>query len=209
MTNRLDTVKPASRVEDLPPVQQTASFQVKWGGTDADSGIESYNVYVAVDQGPSALADRDNRDQCHLQRSTRRKYSFYSTTRDYTGNVEDPPTVATPTGSQISPDTSTIIQNFDLGIQDDRTGDFILFSSFNGEYYLAHCGGGCLYRPGKGRSIEWCNRHFDQLAAQCQNRETVGWSQFSGDARFRQSSMGITYSIVDRSTVNNIWRCSQ
>jgi len=210
--NRLDTVKPASRVENLPPVQQTASFQVKWGGTDADSGIESYNVYVAVDQGPYQLwQTATTATSATYNGLLGRKYSFYSTARDLTGNVEDPPTVANSTGSEISPDTTTIIQNFDLGMQDDRTGDFVLFSSFNGEYYLTHCGMDSFTASGKGtisRNGAIVTLTNSLLSAKIERR-AVGSSQFSGEARFRQSTMGITYSIVDRSATNNTWRCSQ
>jgi hypothetical protein len=34
-------------------------------------------------------------------------------------------------------------------------------------------------------------------------------SPFFADARFKQSTVGIVYTILDRNQSNNTWRCSQ
>jgi hypothetical protein len=207
-TNRLDLTRPASRVEALPAVQQKPIFQVRWAGTDAHAGIRDYTVYVAVDQGEwTPWQIETTATAATFNGSLGRKYSFYSVARDHTLNIESPPLV--PNSTEIAPDTSTLILNFDLGMQDDRTGDFLLFNSMTGEYYVSHCGSDSFSATGKaqiGQSGSMVTLTSAFLSARLEKRL---FGQFYGEARFRQSSIGITYTIVDRSSANNTWRCSQ
>lgn len=209
-TNRLDLTPPSSRVEPLPAVQQRPSFQVRWGGTDPHSGIRDYSVFVSIDDGEWTLWQRETTaTSATFNGALGRKYSFYSIARDNTLNVEEPPYLpATSTAFRILPDTTTLILNFDQGMQDDRTGDFLLFNSLTGEYYLSHCGSDSFTVNGKGQIGQSGSMLTLTSAFLTARLEKRMFGQFYGEARFKQSSIGITYTIVDRSSSNNTWRCA-
>jgi hypothetical protein len=54
VTNCLDVAPPFSAVEPLPARSRPA-LTVRWAGTDAGSGVASYDLYVAQDGGPYRL----------------------------------------------------------------------------------------------------------------------------------------------------------
>ncbi len=93
--NTLDNTKPASNILSLPAVQNTASFQVQWQGTDVGSGVLDYTIYVSENGGPftpwllnSAATSGTFTGQPGIT------YGFYSLARDRTGNLEDAPALA-------------------------------------------------------------------------------------------------------------------
>ena len=49
--NTIDKSPPVSHVTALDATQPAHSFQVNWAGTDAGSGISSYNVFVSANGG--------------------------------------------------------------------------------------------------------------------------------------------------------------
>ncbi|MCC7362114.1 MAG: hypothetical protein IT317_21700 [Anaerolineales bacterium] len=46
--NTLDTVPPTATVSTMPTVTHSLTFTVNWSGSDADSGIAGYDVWVAI-----------------------------------------------------------------------------------------------------------------------------------------------------------------
>ena len=89
----LDTTPPSSSVADLPTYQSTLSFPVSWSGSDATSGVASYDVQFRDGTGVSwedwqvdtiatstAFAGIDGHT-----------YYFQSRARDNAGNIEDYP----------------------------------------------------------------------------------------------------------------------
>ncbi|HOX40375.1 MAG TPA: FG-GAP-like repeat-containing protein [Candidatus Brocadiia bacterium] len=86
---RVDADAPASAVESLPFITPTASFEVAWGGTDAGSGIEYYNIFVAVDRGPfQPWLIRTNETSATYNGADGHVYSFFSAAVDLVGNAE-------------------------------------------------------------------------------------------------------------------------
>jgi uncharacterized repeat protein (TIGR01451 family) len=55
VTNTIDAGAPASRVNALAAVTHTTNLVVSWTGTDTNSGVAVYDVYVAVNGGPWTL----------------------------------------------------------------------------------------------------------------------------------------------------------
>lgn len=99
--NALDKAAPVSRVTWLAPEQSSATFTVSWSGTDAGSGIASYDVFVS-DNGAAATAwlvgtMATSASFTGLDGHT---YGFYSVARDVVGHVEAAPT---------APDTTTVV----------------------------------------------------------------------------------------------------
>jgi len=90
----IDTLKPSSMVNSLPPTTSIDSFLVTWSGTDTIAGIESYSVYVSTNGGDYHpwIVDTSGTSAIFygVPDST---YSFYSTSVDSAGNTEDPPLV--------------------------------------------------------------------------------------------------------------------
>ncbi len=97
--NSLDVTEPSSEVQQLAFDQDTTSFVVNWSGSDGESGLRDFNVYVARSEtdpsgGPfeawlvntSAVSDTFHADAGYI-------YAFYSTGRDSVGNREAAPSV--------------------------------------------------------------------------------------------------------------------
>jgi RHS repeat-associated protein len=103
----LDAGLPTSSVQALPAVTDTASFLVRWSGTDdaGGSGVAGYDVYVAENGGPftrwltgtqatSAVFDAQNG----------RTYAFYSIATDNVGQRQPtPPAAQATTRTDIRP----------------------------------------------------------------------------------------------------------
>jgi hypothetical protein len=87
--NMFDTGRPTSKVNALPAIVNKDSIEVSWSGTDAVSGIDFYNVWVSVNDGPFVI---------WLAGTTALKdtfvgfygnsYRFYSLAQDRAGNTE-------------------------------------------------------------------------------------------------------------------------
>ncbi|MFH0725325.1 MAG: choice-of-anchor Q domain-containing protein [Pseudomonadota bacterium] len=90
--NALDNAKPQSQVLPLAASQSSPIFLVQWTGTDADSGVSAYSVFVSVDNGPFTPFQTDTLStSATFTGQTGKTYRFYSVARDFVGNTEDPP----------------------------------------------------------------------------------------------------------------------
>jgi len=85
ITNRVDAVAPASFVLGLPPISPR-NFDVTWSGTDADSGIACWNVFVSEDGGTwtNWVAGATNTSATFTGRYGH-TYAFYSLAQDNLG----------------------------------------------------------------------------------------------------------------------------
>lgn len=97
--NTLDVTRPVSSVSALPATEVstggTATFTVSWSGTDANSGINSYTVYVSDNGGtftPWETATTLTSDA--YTGTAGHTYGFYSIATDNAGNVEAAKTTA-------------------------------------------------------------------------------------------------------------------
>ncbi|MDI6792713.1 MAG: PKD domain-containing protein [bacterium] len=118
--NRIDVTPPTSKVNRLPEYTLSTSFEVNWQGNDAESGIGSYSLFYAEDDGA---------DTCWLGDTTAvsatftgevgHTYSFYCLAKDKVGNAEK----KTP----LSEAEITILDDFRVELEDGRViGDLSL-----------------------------------------------------------------------------------
>ncbi|NLF38299.1 carboxypeptidase regulatory-like domain-containing protein [bacterium] len=93
--NTIDATAPLSAVASLPDVVRTQTFRVSWAGSDAGSGIASYDVLVSVDGGPFApWLEQTTNTSAFFTGEFERFYAFYSVARDNVGNIEAAPATA-------------------------------------------------------------------------------------------------------------------
>jgi len=89
---RIDTLKPASAVNSLPPVINTEQFTVSWAGSDANSGVHRYNVYVSVnDSAYRVWQSLTDQTSAVYPGQFGKTYRFFSIALDHATNFEDPP----------------------------------------------------------------------------------------------------------------------
>jgi hypothetical protein len=111
--NTLDVTAPVSMVSALPATEAstggTATFTVSWSGTDADSGINSFTIYVSDNGGaftPWETATTDTSDS--YTGTAGHTYGFYSIATDNAGNVEAAKTTAEATTEVTAPVAVTL-----------------------------------------------------------------------------------------------------
>jgi len=67
-------------------------FEVRWGGSDAGSGVDYYNIFVSVNGGEDSLWIAAAADSAAMfTGETGRTYRFYSVAADHAGNRESAP----------------------------------------------------------------------------------------------------------------------
>jgi hypothetical protein len=93
--NTLDTIAPTSQVLPLAGTQAAPDFEVHWSGTDIDSGIRDYSIFVSEDGGPFTPWLIDTTDTAGIFSGVAgHTYAFYSVAQDQAGNVEAAPPAA-------------------------------------------------------------------------------------------------------------------
>jgi hypothetical protein len=106
--NTLDNTKPASQIVPLATTQPT-TFTVQWSGTDQESGILDYTIYVS-ENGAAATKWMSNTEGTSgvYTGQVNKTYGFYSVARDQTGNLKEipafPDAMVTVIGSTNGPD---------------------------------------------------------------------------------------------------------
>jgi len=93
----LDAGLPSSSVQALPAVTNTASFLVRWSGTDdvGGSGVDTYDVYVSDNGGPFTLWQVGTPATSAVYNSQNsHTYAFYSVATDHVGHRQVTPAVA-------------------------------------------------------------------------------------------------------------------
>lgn len=89
VTIKIDQTPPSSRVSTLSSGQSSASFLVKWSGTDATAGIQDFTIYVSDNAGPfTPWLTNTTATQAKFTGAPGHTYAFYSLARDLAGNVE-------------------------------------------------------------------------------------------------------------------------
>jgi hypothetical protein len=88
-SNTVDNDKPTSHVLGLNQEQLSASFLVQWSGTDVDSGIQDFTIFVSDNEGPFVVWLQNTRaTSATFVGLPGHKYGFYSIARDLVHNVE-------------------------------------------------------------------------------------------------------------------------
>ncbi len=107
--NTVDLTAPNSSITGLESVQPDSTFVVAWGGSDAGAGIDSYDVYYAVNGGEfSPWILRTSTTEDLFSGADDATYSFFSVAYDAAGNIETMKTIA---------DATTAVQ---VGLDDDN-----------------------------------------------------------------------------------------
>jgi|GEM_PF-5267269 len=86
--NTIDISPPSSYLNPLDPIQQHVSFPVSWSGTDEGSGVASYRVYVAENDGDYVLWTQTIANEAVFIGKNGHRYAFYVQAVDYVGNAE-------------------------------------------------------------------------------------------------------------------------
>ncbi len=88
-SNLVDKDKPTSKVATLPATTAGTDIAVSWSGSDATSGIDSYDVFVSVDGGSYEAWKQATTDTSGTYAGVSGKsYAFSSVARDLAGNTE-------------------------------------------------------------------------------------------------------------------------
>jgi uncharacterized protein (TIGR03437 family) len=93
--NTIDADAPASQVMSLVALQNSASFEVRWAGSDVGAGVRDYTIFVSENGGPfAAWLSNATESSGMFSGKPGRRYAFYSIARDLTGNQEAAPNAA-------------------------------------------------------------------------------------------------------------------
>jgi len=95
--NTIDAAGPTSQVEAMPATTGNEVLTIRWNGQDdaGGSGIASYDIYVATDEGPFDLWLDDTTDtEALFTGDVGHQYAFYSVATDNVGHREDAPLTA-------------------------------------------------------------------------------------------------------------------
>jgi hypothetical protein len=91
-SNRLDSASPESEMDPLASSTPVGTV-IGWGGDDEGSGIERYDVWRKIDDGPLALwLDHTTLTEVAMPGTVGRTYGFAVSASDGVGNTEAPPT---------------------------------------------------------------------------------------------------------------------
>lgn len=90
-----DAVPPSSHVEALPPWQNTLYFTVRWSGSDAGSGLTTYDIQYRDGLNGSWTDWRTATEEPSLLFAGEYGHTYYfrSRARDYAGNLEAYPSM--------------------------------------------------------------------------------------------------------------------
>jgi hypothetical protein len=88
-SNVIDITAPSSQVEQFTGSQGSRAFDISWSGSDGGAGISTYDIYMAVNDGPfllwqKSIAATEGRFVGHPDST----YSFFSVAHDAVGNSE-------------------------------------------------------------------------------------------------------------------------
>jgi hypothetical protein len=93
-SSAIDVTKPTSHVLPLPSTQSSTNFLVQWSGTDVDSGIKDFTIFVSDNGGPfSPFVSNTISTSTIFAGQLGHTYAFYSLARDVVGNTEDMKTI--------------------------------------------------------------------------------------------------------------------
>jgi RHS repeat-associated protein/uncharacterized delta-60 repeat protein len=111
----IDADPPSSQVLALPSTFAESDFQVAWSGSDAGSGIASYNVFVQTDhQGWSLWQANTIGTNALWHGSPGRTYGFFVAATDATGLKEARPNEATQPQATTTVGAQNVLRVFDL-----------------------------------------------------------------------------------------------
>ena len=112
--NTIDSDTPDSAVAALAETTEGTELSVSWSGTDVGSGIATYDIYVAENDGDFTLWLDDTTETTATYSGTAgQSYAFYSVSTDNVGLVELAPDSAD-TVTTILQESSVVLSGFDV-----------------------------------------------------------------------------------------------
>jgi hypothetical protein len=100
--NTIDNDKPQSHVFSLP-AQSPSTITLQWAGTDLGAGVLDFTVYVSDNGGPfTPFVTQSTATSAAFAGQPGHTYGFFSTARDFVGNVEDLKTTAEATTTVVA-----------------------------------------------------------------------------------------------------------
>jgi hypothetical protein len=88
-SNLIDITAPSSQVEQFTTSQGSRAFDISWSGSDGGAGISTYDVYLAVNDGPFLLWQKSTpANEGRFVGHPDSTYSFFSVAHDAVGNSE-------------------------------------------------------------------------------------------------------------------------
>jgi hypothetical protein len=100
--NTIDNEKPVSHVLVLP-AQSPTTIPLQWAGSDVGAGVQDFTVYVSDNGGPFApFVTQSTATSAAFAGQPGHTYDFFSTARDFVGNVEDLKTIAEATTTVVT-----------------------------------------------------------------------------------------------------------
>jgi hypothetical protein len=111
--NTIDKDAPLSHMFALPP-QSPTNIPLHWAGIDVGAGVQDFTVYVSDNGGPfTPFVTQSTAISAAFAGQPGHTYGFFSTARDFVGNVEDLKTTAETTTTvvtdAISPTTVAVL----------------------------------------------------------------------------------------------------
>jgi len=111
VTNTIDATPPVSAMTVLPATTSLTNLVVSWSGTDAGSGIASYEIFVPVNGGSwTPWQAGTTNTSAVFPAAHGNTYAFYSVAVDAAGNVEAAPVVPGTT-TAVQPVITSVTQN--------------------------------------------------------------------------------------------------
>jgi len=111
VTNTIDATPPVSAMTVLPATTSLTNLVVSWSGTDAGSGIASYEIFVSVNGGSwTPWQAGTTNTSAVFPAAHGNTYAFYSVAVDAAGNVEAAPVVPGTT-TAVQPMITSVTQN--------------------------------------------------------------------------------------------------
>jgi len=87
--NVIDITAPSSQVEQFTSSQGTRAFDISWSGSDGGAGISTYDIYLAVNDGPFLFWQKSTpATEGRFVGQPDSTYSFFSIAYDAVGNSE-------------------------------------------------------------------------------------------------------------------------
>ncbi len=106
--NTIDKTPPVSQIAPLAAMQTAPNFNVSWAGTDQETGIQNYTIYIADNGAPFTVWLVGTKNTAAVfPGQPNHDYAFYSVAQDGADNYEAAPD---------TPDASTHVAAADLAL---------------------------------------------------------------------------------------------
>lgn len=97
---------------------------------------------------------------------------------------------------------------YDISLEDGTTHDIFQFNSMTGDYEFFHCADGSMVFGRAGAVRFGCNLFFGSKGGSAEVQGSLNTCSNMGRATIRILPSGMTFTVVDSNTMNNMCTCS-